>query len=858
MIKPKAMGRAMGVISGNGQAQTGLGGAAGYGEIALARSDDASFAIDAAAVFENGFSLGGVTYAADALFVATDGFITFGAAPSAGLPATPSALTAPFFAAFLADIDTRLDGEGAESGPIWVDIDAVNDVVSITWQDVGFYRRNAGASNTFQIQLFDRGAAGMDVVMRYESITWTSGDLQGGWFGTGGVAASIALRTGASGPAVALAGSGDEAALLALPSTLGNTGQMGMWVYNVPASGAADGVPAQPIPAGGGGADSILGSAGPDTLQGNGGDDTLEGGGGADRLDGGSGFDIAAYTGASGGVTANLANPAANTGDAAGDTYISIEGLLGSDHADILMGNDAANLLSGGGGDDTLTGGLGADTLIGGAGFDWADYSAATSGVGVNLSTPAQNAGFAAGDDLRDIEGIIGSDFNDTLIGAAAGEYLIGGLGRDLLRGEGGADTLMGGDGDDTLIGGVGSDVLNGGAGIDWASYEFAGSIRIDLENLLLSSGEAAGDSYISIEGLIGSGGADTLAGDGDGNRLAGGSGNDSLLGRAGDDSLWGDDGDDTLNGGLGADALFGGAGFDFASYTAASSGVNADLATPAANTAEAAGDTYSQIDGILGSAHDDTLLGDAAANWLEGGLGADLLDGRGGADTLYGGDGNDTFMGGAGADLHYGGAGVDVVSYAHAIRGQIINMTTTAGTSDWGAGDVFSSIEVIIGSNHADYIVGDTGMNTLYGGAGDDCLFGGLNADALYGGDGDDLLEGGNGADWLDGGAGNDLLAGGNGPDSFVHDGSAQSGTDWVLDFTPSQGDVLVFSGAGASIGDFEVTADTRARLWVTGEPVLVVRHIPTGRDLWVLENQGNAIAAIDIIIGGITYDLL
>jgi len=848
----------MGIISGNGQAQTGLGGAAGFGEIALARSDDASFAIDAAAVFENGFHLGGVTYAANALFVATDGFITFGAAPSPGLPASPSALTAPFFAAFMADIDTRLDGEGAESGPIWVDIDAINDVVSITWQNVGFYRRNAETTNTFQIQLFDRGAAGMDVVMRYQSIAWTSGDLQGGWFGTGGVPASIALRIAASGAAVELAGSGDEAALLALPSTLGNTGQLGMWVYTVPTTGAAIGGPAPFIPAGGSGADNILGSAGPDTLQGNGGDDTLEGGGGADRLDGGSGFDIASYAGASAGVTANLANPAANTGDAAGDTYLSIEGLLGSDHADLLVGDDGPNLLRGGGGNDTLVGGLGADTLIGGAGFDWADYSAATSGLTVSLSSAAQSAGFAQGDDLREIEGILGSDFNDTLIGAAAGEYLIGGAGRDLLRGEGGADTLVGGDGDDTLIGGVGSDILDGGAGIDWASYEFAGSIRIDLENPSLGSGEAAGDTYISIEGLIGSGGADTLAGDGGANRLAGGGGNDLLQGRAGNDSLWGDGGDDTLDGGLGADALFGGAGFDLASYAAATSGVTADLEAPATNTAEAAGDMYFQIEGILGSAHNDTLRGDAGANWLEGGGGDDVLDGRGGADTFYGGNGNDTFLGGAGADMHYGGAGVDAVSYAHAIRGQIINMNTTAGTTDWAAGDVFSSIEIIIGSNHADFITGDAGMNTLYGGAGDDCLFGGAGGDALFGGDGDDLLEGGDGADWLYGGAGNDLLAGGSGADSFVHSGSAQDGTDWVLDFNPAQGDVLVFSGLGAAVMAFEVVADTRARLWVTGEPVLVVRHIPTGRDLWVLENQGNAIAEIDIIIGGITYDLL
>lgn len=846
----------MGVISGNGQAQTGLGGPAGYGELALARGDDNSFAIDASLVFENGFTMGGTAYAATSLFVATDGFITFGAPPSAGFQAALASLTTPFFAIFMADIDTRLDGEGAESGPIWVDIDPISDVVTITWQNVGFYRRNAEATNTFQLQLFDRGAQGMDVVMRYESITWTSGDLQGGWGGLGGTAAQIALRAGDTGPAQMLTATGDETAQLDLPSTMGNTGQLGLWVYNVPSSGPVGGVPPQVIPPGGAGPDYIIGSAGPDTLIGNDGNDTLEGGAGADRLEGGAGFDIAAYSGAP--VQASLASPAQNTGDAAGDTYISIEGLMGGDFADTLMGDDGANLLIGGGGDDRLVGGLGADTLIGGTGFDWADYSAASTGLLVNLAASDQNAGFAAGDDLREIEGVIGGAFNDTLIGAAAGEYLMGGAGRDLLRGEGGADTLDGGEGDDTLIGGVGSDVLIGGAGIDWASYAFAGAIRIDLETPSLNSGEAAGDTYSSIEGIIGSGGADTLAGDGSANRFSGGAGHDLILGRGGNDSLWGDDGDDTLEGGSGADALFGGAGVDWASYALSGSAVQVDLQLPAQNTNDAAGDTFSSIEAIMGSSFSDTLLGDGAANILDGGAGDDILDGRGGADTLYGGAGNDTFLGGPGADMFFGGAGIDVVSYAGAVRGQNINMSSTANTTDWGAGDVFSSIEIIIGSNHGDFIVGDAGMNTLYGGAGDDCLFGGLNADALYGGAGNDFLDGGNGADYLDGGAGDDVLIGGNGPDRFAHDGAASSGTDWILDFSNTQGDTLIFTGLGANIADFSISQGQRARLWVTQEPVLIVRYIPTGQELWVLENQNNAITQVSLVLDGASYDLI
>jgi serralysin len=117
-------------------------------------------------------------------------------------------------------------------------------------------------------------------------------------------------------------------------------------------------------------ANALYGNGGNDTLNGEAGNDTLVGGAGADKLNGGSGTDAASYAGATKGVVASLVTPSANTNDAKGDSYSSIENLTGSSHADKLYGNTGANTLSGGGGNDLLSAGAGNDKLFGGAGAD--------------------------------------------------------------------------------------------------------------------------------------------------------------------------------------------------------------------------------------------------------------------------------------------------------------------------------------------------------------------------------------------------------------------------------------------------------------------------------------------------------
>jgi Ca2+-binding RTX toxin-like protein len=423
---------------------------------------------------------------------------------------------------------------------------------------------------------------------------------------------------------------------------------------------------------------ALNGAAGNDILQGAGGSDNLTGGAGADRLDGGAGFDNAMYDMAAAAVVVNLQTSSQNTGEAAGDTYISIEGVIGSRFNDTLTGDDNGNDvigmdgndtlfglngdddLEGGNGNDQLFGGEGGDILDGGAGIDTARYDNG-SVVTADLANAASNAGDAAGDTYVAIENITGSQWDDVLSGNSSNNALTGGSGDDQLFGRAGNDALLGQAGDDLLDGGAGADSLDGGMGLDFATYENAtGGVRASLVGGV-QSGDASGDTFVSVEGLLGSKFADTLIGDANANDIQGLNGDDVLIASGGDDTISAGNGDDSLFGGLGADVLSGGAGFDFARYDLASSGVVVDLSSDHPSSGEAAGDDIFGVEGVVGSIFDDELYGDADANDLRAVDGNDFVHGNAGNDSLVGGTGNDTLDGGVGADRLEGGSGSDI-----------------------------------------------------------------------------------------------------------------------------------------------------------------------------------------------------
>ena len=218
-----------------------LGGEHGFGEAFLPGNDDGSTGfIDVSSIFPDGMKLFGQTY--DGFYINNNGNITFEAPMSTFTPFAITGDTAnPMIAPFFADIDTRggevtpsAGGTSTGSNLVWYDFDQANGVITITWDDVGYYGSHTDHTDAFQLRIFNQGDGNFSFEFRYENMDWTTGDASGGSGGLGGVIARAGWTAGDGVNYYELPQSGDQAGMLGLETTSNpDTALDGNWVFNV-------------------------------------------------------------------------------------------------------------------------------------------------------------------------------------------------------------------------------------------------------------------------------------------------------------------------------------------------------------------------------------------------------------------------------------------------------------------------------------------------------------------------------------------------------------------------------------------------------------------------------------------------
>jgi VCBS repeat-containing protein len=122
----------------------------------------------------------------------------------------------------------------------------------------------------------------------------------------------------------------------------------------------------------------------------------------------------------------------------------------------------------------------------------------------------------------------------DTTASQTLGIHVVAGdaAGNFTLTGGANADVIATSLHTDTVVGGNGFDI------VDYRDDNSATGVTVNLSGVPGSGGTAAGDTYSSIEGILGGSGNDHLTGDGNANYLDGGAGNDTLTGNGGNDTF--------------------------------------------------------------------------------------------------------------------------------------------------------------------------------------------------------------------------------------------------------------------------------------------------------------------------------
>lgn len=261
-----------------------------------------------------------------------------------------------------------------------------------------------------------------------------------------------------------------------------------------------------------------------------------------------------------------------------------------------------------------------------------------------------------------------------------------------------GDDYIYARGGDDLITAGSGSDYIDGGNGDDAASYDFDPS-----------TGDASGPISQGIQATWGAGTAVVVDGYGDTDQLT------SI------ETLYGTGFDDLIR-------ISG----DLPNIIQLTTAIDSDAAIIANNSYEILGDTLA-LETNQG-ANVSLISNSLAFGTLETFIyGFENVIGSAFGDTITGNAENNIIMGGGGADVIDGGDGIDVVRFDPASGGVTIDLPSMwrgsaydgSGSGGDAEGDVYSNIEVFIGTDSNDIFIDngsdDTAPVMVAGGNGKD-----------------------------------------------------------------------------------------------------------------------------------------
>ncbi|MBO9452239.1 calcium-binding protein [Tropicibacter sp. R16_0] len=418
-----------------------------------------------------------------------------------------------------------------------------------------------------------------------------------------------------------------------------------------------------------------------------------------------------------------------------------------TDSNDSLEGSDVRDdLYEGLGGNDTLIATLGNDTINGGPGSDtltYAEISGLSQGIvmrDVDLETRPYVQQVSLRGDLQyiyNVEGLIGTVWEDTLRGTVGNDILSGLSRNDTFYDSPGADTYWGGHGSDTVV------------------ITRHADDPVIVVNLLLErgwTGDATGDRYIGIENIKmisdapGASFDVTNTRDDVANRFDGSAGDDifRLVGGADQVSAI-----DTVNGGDGQDTVVFGFPLREAEITRTDAdtvqvryvgGNHRDFKTALLRDVEVVRfDDFRDRD-LAPLVQEPVITGTNGPDRFYGTNATDSFRGLAGNDTLYGSVGNDTLDGGSGYDLvtfAISGGIQGILMREVNLDDMPYRMELTAFNAADGADQTLIGIEAITATSFDDRFFGTVGRDVQRGLGGTDSFYTSPGADTYDGGAG-------------------------------------------------------------------------------------------------------------------------